>query len=221
MITIDRLTLRTEERTLLDGVTMHLTEGAVHVLAGPAGAGKTALLDTLFGLRRPASGSVARFGRPLNRRETIYVPRDPRLYEGLTVGDVAELALGDRTDPAGELAALLDRFGLRPSAPLDDPVLQRQTALVAALLRHPSVLLLDEPFEGFGPAALRTARQLLLERQAAGTTVVVASRRFPPLADIADDLHLLEGGRIVAVYRREELARLLLGAQVSGGGKTS
>ena len=64
MITIDSLTVRYGQKTVLDRLTMHLAEGAVHGLAGINGAGKTTLFETLFGLVRPAAGSITRFGRP-------------------------------------------------------------------------------------------------------------------------------------------------------------
>ena len=64
MITIDALTLRTDDRTLVDGVTMHLAEGALHLLAGPAGAGKTALLGAFdLPLDTPVEGWSPEIGR--------------------------------------------------------------------------------------------------------------------------------------------------------------
>ena len=58
MITVDNLTVRLGGRDILRGLNMHLTQGAIHGIAGINGAGKTTLLRTLYGLLRPASGSV-------------------------------------------------------------------------------------------------------------------------------------------------------------------
>lgn len=225
MITIDALTLRTDDRTLVDGVTMHLAEGALHLLAGPAGAGKTALLEALAGLRRPASGSATRFGRPLRPREVVYVPHDPRLYAGLTGRDLAELALRYRPGGSGaDAAALLGAFDLPLDTPVEgwSPARRRQLALVAALLRSPAVVLLDEPVEGFDAAARRTARRLLLAERTRGTTLIVATRRPLTLADMADELHVLAGGTLCRQYRGDELVAALCAAQGFGNsGKSS
>lgn len=227
MITIDALTLRTDDRTLVDGVTMHLAEGALHLLAGTAGAGKTALLEALAGLRRAASGSATRFGRPLRPREVAYVPHDPRLYAGLTGRDLAELALRYRpegSDTGTDTEALLGAFDLPADTPVEgwSPARRRQLALVAALLRRPAVVLLDEPVEGFDAAALRTARRLLQCERARGTTLIVATRRPLTLADMADELHLLAGGALCRQYRGDELVAALCAAQGFGGsGKSS
>lgn len=225
MITIDSLTLRAEGRTQIDGLTLHLTEGALHLIAGPAGAGKTALLDALAGLRRPDAGSVSRFGRPLRPRDVAYVEQNPRFYAGLTVGDVAELTLGSRGVHSGDdPAPLPDAFGLKPDTPVDrlDAARRRQLSLVVALCRRAEVLLLDEPFEGFDAAGLRTARRLLQSERRRGTTLIVATRRPMVLVDIADDLHVLAGGTLCQQYRSDELAAALCAAQVFGGsGKSS
>lgn len=224
MITIDSLTLRAKGLAPIDGITMHLAEGAVHALIGPAGAGKTTLLDLLGGVRRPDSGSVTRSGRPLRPREVAYVRQEPRLYEGLTVGDVTELALRYRPAQATDPAALLRSFDLPRDLPLGgrDIVVRRRLALLVALLGDPAVLLLDEPFEGLDAAGLLAARRLILAQRARGTTVVIASRRADTLAGIADDTRLLARGTVAGEYRREEALPGFFGWQGLGGsGKTS
>lgn len=69
MITIDSLRVRLGGRTVLDGVTMHLPQNAVHGLVGINGAGKTTLMNTLYGFVAPSGGSITLDGHPLRRRD--------------------------------------------------------------------------------------------------------------------------------------------------------
>ena len=196
MITIDSLSVRRDGRTLSDGVTMHLAEGAVHGFSGTDDAVWTALFDALFGLVRPDAGGVTRFGRPLRRSETAYLERRIRFFDGLTVRDLLDLTA--RRHPGSDPETCIRLLGLPPDRQL--------TALPAAVQRKP-VLLLDEPFDGLDAESLEAAQRLILRRQAEGATVLVASRLLPALEPVCDDIRLTDGGRIAAEYRRGEYAR--------------
>lgn len=198
MITIDSLSVRRDGRTLSDGVTMHLAEGAVHGFSGTDDAVWTALFDALFGLVRPDAGGVTRFGRPLRRSETAYLERRIRFFDGLTVRDLLDLTA--RRHPGSDPETCIRLLGLPPDR-------QRKTALAATLMQRKPVLLLDEPFDGLDAESLEAAQRLILRRQAEGATVLVASRLLPALEPVCDDIRLTDGGRIAAEYRRGEYAR--------------
>ena len=77
MITIDALRICDGERTLLDGVTMHLPANAVH---GIAGEGRSALLQALYGLVVPDAGRITLGGHPLRRCDVAYLEAEPRFW---------------------------------------------------------------------------------------------------------------------------------------------
>ena len=148
MITIDSLSVRRDGRTLSDGVTMHLAEGAVHGFSGTDDAVWTALFDALFELVRPDAGGVTRFGRPLRRSETAYLERRIRFFDGLTVRDLLDLTA--RRHPGSDPETCIRLLGLPPDRQLTalPAAVQRKTALAATLMQRKPVLLLDEPFDG-------------------------------------------------------------------------
>ena len=207
MITIDPLSVRRDGRTLSDGVTMHLAEGAVHGFSGTDDAVWTALFDALFELVRPDTGGVTRFGRPLRRSETAYLERRIRFFDGLTVRDLLDLTA--RRHPGSDPETCIRLLGLPPDRQLTalPAAVQRKTALAATLMQRKPVLLLDEPFDGLDAESLEAAQRLILRRQAEGATVLVASRLLPALEPVCDDIRLTDGGRIAAEYRRGEYAR--------------
>ena len=195
MITIDSLSVRRDGRTLSDGVTMHLAEGAVHGFSGTDDAVWTSLFDALFGLVRPDAGGVTRFGRPLRRSETAYLERRIRVFDGLTVRDLLDFTA--RRHPGSDPETCIRLLGLPPDRQLTalPAAVQRKTALAATLMQRKPVLLLDEPFDGLDAESLE------------GATVLVASRLLPALEPVCDDIRLTDGGRIAAEYRRGEYAR--------------
>lgn len=207
MITIDSLTVRYGSLTALDGLTMHLTERAVHGLVGVNGAGKTSLFNAIYGFVTPAGGSVTRSGHPLRRRDMAYLESENFFYDGMTGRDMLDLAA--HYHPTSDPAPYVGLFAL----PVDRPVaewsagMRKKLALTVTLMQRKPVLLLDEPFNGLDMESLYAAQQLILQRRAEGATILVSSHLLPTLEALCDDIRLIDGGRITAEYRRGEYPR--------------
>ena len=117
---------------LLDGVTMHLARNAVH---GIAGEGRSALLEALYGIRTPDSGTISEAGHPLQRREMAFLEADPHFWPGLTARDCIGLVRHN-----GRLAnpeALLRRFPVPPDAQAAtlDPLARKHLGIILTLMR--------------------------------------------------------------------------------------
>ena len=207
MITIDSLTVRYGQKTVLDRLTMDLTEGAVHGLAGINGAGKTTLFETLFGLVRPAAGSITRFGRPLRRSQIAYMPAESFFYDGMTGRDLLEMTA--HYHPGTDPEPWIDLLGLPAEQPVGEwsAGMRRKLALAATLMQRKEVVLLDEPFNGLDMESLYVAQRLILRRRQEGATILITSHLLPTLTPIADDIRLLDDGRIAAEYRSGEYSR--------------
>lgn len=207
MITADNLTVRLGPRDILSRLNMHLTEGAIHGIVGINGAGKTTLLRTLYGLLRPTSGSVTRNGRPLNRREMALLETEPAFYEGMTGRDLLDLTA--HYHPSSDPEPYLRLFALPADEPVDNwsTGMKRKLALSSVLMQRKEVVLLDEPFNGLDMESLYVTRQLLSRRRAEGATLVVTSHLMEPLAELCDDLFVLDGAAIAARYDRREFPR--------------
>lgn len=207
MITADNLTVRLGRRDILSRLNMHLIEGAIHGIVGINGAGKTTLLRTLYGLLRPTSGSVTRNGRPLNRREMALLETEPAFYEGMTGRDLLDLTA--HYHPSSDPEPYLRLFALPADEPVDNwsTGMKRKLALSSVLMQRKEVMLLDEPFNGLDMESLYVTRQLLSRRRAEGATLVVTSHLMEPLAELCDDLFVLDGAAIAARYDRREFPR--------------
>jgi molybdate transport system ATP-binding protein len=216
--------------------------GAAAAVLGPSGAGKTALLESIAGLR-PARGRVvvggavlqddAAGGRglrlPPERRRLGYVPQHGALFphlsvrENLLFGRPRRRGAGEPTDGADldivvaalDLAPLLDRYPRHLSGGEG-----RRVALARALLARPRLLLLDEPTSGLDPERARRAlSQVRRVRDALGVPLLVVTHRPDEAAALADEVLVLDEGRPRDQGPvREVLRRSALGHGASGAG---
>jgi ABC-type lipoprotein export system ATPase subunit len=206
----------TGEVDALVDVSAAFSPGALNVVAGPSGSGKSSLLRVLAALERPRTGEVLLDGediarasrrrrRVLRRHRIAYVGSHTRgaLTPGSTIDDELRLAAAVRGAPDGWERVAGERLtavGLGDHRSSHAVALsggeQQRAAVVAALVGEPEVLLADEP-----TAALDSATALLLVAQLRavaerGTTVVIASHDPAVIAD-ADHVVNLRSGRVV------------------------
>lgn len=183
-------------RRLLDGVNLALRPGEMHALLGRNGTGKTRLMLTLAGLRRPDRGCVELDGRPIEglprlaraRRLAILLQDDPEPFWGNTA-EYAALGRhphgGPRPADAARVAAILEELDLANRAGQSYLTLsggERQRARLARVLaQEAGVLLLDEPLTNLDPAHQGQVLAALARRATAGAALLM-SLHEPALA---------------------------------------
>jgi len=202
---ITDLLVRYGPRTVVDGLSLVAERGRVTAVLGPNGAGKTTTIECAEGLRRPDGGSISVLGHAPGSRAaragTGVMLQDGGLPLGRTVRDVMALAVA--LHPGGATSSdLLDRVGLAPVAGTTVRRLsggQRQRlAFAVALCSRPELLFLDEPSAGLDPHGRRDVWDLVRERSSAGSAVVLTTHLLEEAEELADVVHVLDGGRIVA-----------------------
>ena len=207
MITIETLCVRLGGQTVLDGVTMHLSQNAVHGLAGINGAGKTTLMNAMYGFVTPTAGGIFLDGHPLRRHDVAFLETVNYFYPGMTGRDYLDLVR--HYHPSSDPQTYVRCFNL----PLDTPIAacsegaRKKLAFAAVMMQRKRVLLLDEPFNGLDMESVFVAQQLILAAKGEGRTVLVSSHVLPTLEPVCDDLYLLDGGRISRHYDRTEFSR--------------
>ncbi len=219
----------------LEGFRLPLTPFALeldavlsaHVTAvfGPSGAGKTSLLEAVAGLRHPESGRIVLSGRvlddaaagvrvPPRQRAVGYVTQDDSLFPHLSVAGNLLYGAGRglaRKPPFAEervvgvlgLSPLLDR---RPSTLSGGE--RRRVALGRALLSAPEILLLDEPLSGLDRLLKERVLEHLLKVKAAfPLPILYVTHEATEVAALADEVMILESGRIAALGAPGEIFR--------------
>jgi branched-chain amino acid transport system ATP-binding protein len=218
------------ESHVLQGVSFDVPEGGVTALLGRNGVGKTTTLRALMGLV-PRRGSVSLAGAELTREATHsivrrgigYVPEDRDVFAGLTVDEnlrLAERNGAPRYELVYELFPELRTRGAQKAGTLSGGQ-QQMVAIARALLNDNPVLLVDEPTKGLAPM-LVTEVAAALERAAELATVLLVEQNLAVVARVAQQVVVLDGGRVVHAGGAQELlrdpehVRALLG--VHGGG---
>lgn len=208
MLRMQDLTKSYGDVKALDGCTFGVGPGQMLGFLGPNGSGKTTTMRAIFGLIKLDRGSVTLDGKPISAEDRLtfgYMPEQRGLYPKMKASDqLAYLGALHGMEPADARRAgmeLLDELGLSDRA--DDPVEelsfgnQQRVQLAAALVHDPSVLVLDEPFNGLDPIGAETMSEVLRQRAEAGATVIFSSHQLDMVEDLCEEVAVINAGRIV------------------------
>jgi ABC-type branched-subunit amino acid transport system ATPase component/ABC-type branched-subunit amino acid transport system permease subunit len=211
-LTARGLTARYGGFTALDGIDLDITPGRVTAIIGPNGAGKSTLFHCLAGTLRPTGGRILLGTRDITRlpahaRTRLGIARTFQqlaVFPSLTVAENVHVGAeqGRLPNPAAaeRTLRLLTLDGpLRdlPAAALPTGTLRR-VELARALAGSPRVLLLDEPAAGLDTAEVTALTRVLKALAADGTALLVVEHDLDLVADLADVVHVMTAGRIVA-----------------------
>ena len=205
-LTLDRLTKRYGEVTVVDNVSLSVAQGEALVLLGPNGAGKTTLLKMIAGLVRPTSGAVSLFGEQTSTRSIAqkrfigFVSQTNTLERELTVEETLRVygRLFKTSDLAGKLEELTARFSLgeiwrQPVSRLSGGTAQR-VRIARTLLSNPRLLLLDEPTVGLDPDKRFEIWQYVRQIMNSGVTVVLTTHYMEEADGLGSKVAMLKNG---------------------------
>jgi ABC-2 type transport system ATP-binding protein len=204
----------------VDGLDLEVPAGQIYALLGPNGAGKTTTLRMVAGLARPDAGRIALFGvdvlaEPIAAKQMLaWLPDEPLLYDKLTPSEYLAFIAGLWRLPADVAQAraeqLLTRLGLWDRRDVRcegfSRGMKQKVALAGALIHEPRLLILDEPLTGLDAAAARLVKDMLLERVAAGGTVILTTHILEVAERMAQRIGIIRAGRLVVEGSMAELA---------------
>jgi ABC-2 type transport system ATP-binding protein len=210
------VTKRFGSLTALDGCSFRAQPGRLTGFLGPNGAGKTTAMRTVFGLVELDAGTVRWRGRdvgPADRARFGYMPEERGLYARMRVRDqlvyLGRLGGRSRAATARSVDGWLERLGLDPRAHDRLDVLshgnQQRVQLIAALVNEPELLVLDEPFSGLDPVAMQAMAELLRGMAADGAAVLFSSHQLDLVADLCEDVVIIDRGRVAVTGALEDL----------------
>ncbi|MDQ0964305.1 ABC-2 type transport system ATP-binding protein [Streptomyces sp. B4I13] len=216
------------DKTVLDGIDLHIPGGSVFALLGPNGAGKTTavkILSTLItadgGRAEVAGHDVA--GAPDGVRAAIGVTGQFSAVDGLITGEENMLLMADlhhlsKREGRRIAAELLERFDLAEAAKKPASTysggMKRRLDIAMTLVGGPRIIFLDEPTTGLDPRSRHTMWQIIRELVSDGVTVFLTTQYLEEADELADRIAVLHDGRIAAEGTADELKRLIPGGHV-------
>ena len=211
---IDRVRKSYAGRAVVDGLSLALRPGTVLALLGPNGAGKTTTVEICEGFRAPDAGAVRVLGLPPRdaslRARVGVMPQSGGAYPGLRCAEMLRLVASFSVSPL-DPDDLLDRLGLAEVAGTAYRRLsggqQQRLSLALAVVGRPELVFLDEPTAGLDPAARRATWELVEALRRDGVSVLLTTHLMDEAERLADDVVIVDAGRVVAEGTVAELTR--------------
>jgi ABC-2 type transport system ATP-binding protein len=215
-VEVDGLVMRYGDKHAVDGLSLAVERQTITAVLGPNGAGKTTTLETCEGYRHPQQGTVRVLGLDPVRDRAELLPRIGVMLQGggawsgvramEMLRHIARLhAHPLDTDLLAERLGLGD-CGRTPYRRLSGGQQQR-LALAMAVVGRPEIVFVDEPTAGMDPQARRATWELLEQLRQDGVTVVLTTHYMDEAERLADRIHIIDHGRLIASGTPLELTR--------------
>lgn len=205
-------------KQLVTDVNIHVKKGEVYGFLGPNGAGKTTVMKMLTNLWKPTSGTVALFGKALEKTSYEVLKRMgsiiefPTFYDHMSGKDNLQLHceyMGYYNK--GSVEEALQMLGLSDAA--DKPAgsyslgMKQRLGIARAILCKPELVILDEPTNGLDPAGMKQIRDLFrILCTEYGMTLMISSHLLPEIESIADTVGVIHHGKMMKEISMKEIA---------------
>ncbi|MER5735047.1 MULTISPECIES: ABC transporter ATP-binding protein [unclassified Streptomyces] len=201
----------------VNDITMSIGPGVTGLL-GPNGAGKSTLINMMGGFLDPSTGKVTLDGEPVWRNESVYrsigvVPEREAMYDFLTGREFvvanAELQGLGAAEAQRALATVEMEYAQDRKIATYSKGMRQRVKMASALVHEPSVLLLDEPFNGMDPRQRMQLMELLRRMGAEGRTVLFSSHILEEVEQLASHIEVIVAGRHAASGDFRRIRRLM------------
>lgn len=220
-IEVTSLTKSIKKTQILHDITLNIKSGETVGLLGPNGAGKTTSFYIICGLVQPTTGSIS-FDEhdithlPLHKRALQgigYLPQESSIFKDLTVEDnlmlAAEVSIDDEQLRRERIEELLEVFNIEPIRQRKGISLsggeRRRTEIARALVSNPKFLLLDEPFAGVDPIAVKDIQGIIKQLTLRGIGVLITDHNVRETLQICDRAYVMKAGTIIAGGTAQEI----------------
>jgi len=216
-----RLEKSYRKRKVVDDVSVCVEEREIVGLLGPNGAGKTTTFSLILGLLPPDQGEIFLGGENISRlpmytrarKGLCLLPQEPSIFRKLSVADnllsVLEMMGNHSNREKSQVAETLKELGLTHLRSAKAYTLsggeRRRLEIARALVTHPQFILLDEPFTGIDPLAIRDLQQIIIKLKEKGIGLLITDHSVRETLKITDRAYIISDGKILKEGTPQEL----------------
>ncbi len=208
VLEIRGLTKAFGRHTVVDDLSFDVRRGEVFGFLGPNGSGKTTTIRMALRIIRPDDGSVSIFGSPPDRSvlkrvgylpEERGLPREIRVLDAIRyLGRLQGLTFAEAEDRGTELLRRVNLYEHRSKKVRDlSRGMTQLVQFVTALVHDPELIILDEPFAGLDPLNVELMKEMLVERQRAGATIMFSTHIMSDVEVLCERVALIADGRLL------------------------
>jgi Cu-processing system ATP-binding protein len=203
------------DQQVITELDLSIAAGESLAIIGHNGAGKTTLMKLILGLARPSAGQVKVWNQPAGKRASRqqhligFLPESVAFHGGISGREMLRFYARLKGEPLSQCDELLELLGLGEAA--SRPIrsyskgMRQRLGLAQALLGKPRLLLLDEPTSGLDPFLRQHFYDIIAERQAAGTTILLSSHALTEIEAQTGRIAIMSQGRIVIAGTLQQL----------------
>jgi ABC-2 type transport system ATP-binding protein len=205
ILSVTHLNKRFKRQPVLQDVTFDCEPGRIIGLVGANGAGKTTIMKSILGLIRTEgavtiAGQAMQFDRHPALAQVGALIEYPSLYPYLSGWDNLRLFARDQ-DVAAQIQALVTQFDMTDyihrKARTYSLGMKQKLGIALAFLNHPRLVILDEPMNGLDPQGTKQLRDFIVAQKQQGVTLLISSHTLGELQKLADDLVIIDHGRVI------------------------
>lgn len=218
---VENIKKNIKKTQILHGISLEVNSGEIVGLLGPNGAGKTTTFYTVCGLVVPTDGDVyfddeKITSLPLHKRALKgigYLPQESSIFKDLSVEDnlmlAAQIVTKDKKEQHKRVEELLEVFNIEPIRQRKGISLsggeRRRTEIARALVSKPKFLLLDEPFAGVDPIAVKDIQEIIHQLTKIGIGVLITDHNVRETLEICDRAYVMKNGSLLASGNADEI----------------
>jgi lipopolysaccharide export system ATP-binding protein len=207
------LVKRFKKRTVVNGVSITISQGEIVGLLGPNGAGKTTTFRMVVGILKPNRGSIFIDSRnitglPMYKRARLginYLPQEPSIFRKMTVEEnimaILQTMKYNRHERKERLNQLLEELGVAHIRKSEAYTLsggeRRRVEIARALVTQPKFILLDEPFAGIDPIAVEDIQNIVAGLRTKGLGILITDHNVRETLEITDRAYIIAEGTIL------------------------
>ena len=207
VLTVEHLTKKIGNKTILEDVSLNLNRGHIIGLVGANGAGKTSLMKVILGYSSYQDGTFRIIENKNKKSNVGALIENPGIYPFMSGYD--NLKLLNETKNTHDIDTIVSQLDMddyiHNKAKTYSLGMKQKLGIAIAFLNQPQLIILDEPMNGLDPKAVRDVRELIVKKAQEGVTFLISSHILSELVKITNSILIINKGKLVTETTEEEL----------------